>query len=876
MPLTNRWIVFILFILTGAGCKVIRPSHNESVKQPVLDRKADQVIVKPGSMYQAGKFKRFWLGDHYRDVWDTPVQVPVLNFEQKLGGLEILEEGGGQQTLSLKVKAADGKFYALRSIQKDPSPTLPLPLQYSFADDVVQDQISASMPYSALVTARLAEQAGLLHTNPELVYIPDVALLGKYRKDFGGVLALLIEDPDEDWSDYEDFGFTHNAVSTQTMIRELRDDHDSRIDEYLFLKTRLFDIWVGDWDRHEGQFRWGEFDIDGGILFKPIPEDRDNAFFNFDGVIPWVANRQWAIRKFQDYQNDIRDIAGLNLNGSPLDRRFLSALGKEEWQQAARELRAQFSNEFIEQSVQLIPEPAYALIGEDIAETLIIRRNRLEEFALRYYLILARKVDLTGTDESELFEILRLPNGGLQVEIFTSDNDGEKGDMILRRIFDPAETEEVRLFGMGGADYFRISGTSEKPMKLRLIGGDGEDSYEDNSNSREWRKTIVIYDTQDGNSIDAGPDARIETTVNNQIVRYDMNAFRHDRIAPTVNLGFNTDDKFFIGGGVVYTRHGFNMYPYQSEHRASFNVAPYRDAWEFNYSGDFVNVIRQMGINIELTAQSPRFYSNFFGYGNSTTVNARKSYYDVYYNNIRLFPGFTGRLGDSFIKLGPVFQVVNVDRRDGTYLSDIAEELPSDVFRKNTYAGIEMRADVRSIKDVHYPRNGIRWLTEMQWLAQTNNNQSEVGRINSEIRGYYTLDKQIPVTFAARLGGASTTGDYQFYQANTIGGNRGYNSQGNVRGYYRDRFSGRSTMYQNLEVRASLLRLPFYYVPFELGVLAHFDSGRVWSDLPEDSDWHSSWGGGLYFRPFGVLVATLVYSHSAENNVVNLNLGFMF
>ena len=42
----------------------------------------DSVVVVPGEIYKAGSFHRFLLGDNYRDLWTTPVKVPVLD----LGG----------------------------------------------------------------------------------------------------------------------------------------------------------------------------------------------------------------------------------------------------------------------------------------------------------------------------------------------------------------------------------------------------------------------------------------------------------------------------------------------------------------------------------------------------------------------------------------------------------------------------------------------------------------------------------------------------------------------------------------------------------------------------------------------------------------------
>jgi hemolysin activation/secretion protein len=67
--------------------------------------------------------------------------------------------------------------------------------------------------------------------------------------------------------------------------------------------------------------------------------------------------------------------------------------------------------------------------------------------------------------------------------------------------------------------------------------------------------------------------------------------------------------------------------------------------------------------------------------------------------------------------------------------------------------------------------------------------------------------------------------DYEFYQANTLGG------LSNLRGFRRSRFSGRSSFYHNLEARLKLLSFKSYLFPAHLGVLAFNDLGRVWNPM---------------------------------------------
>lgn len=865
------------------GCQLVHdPGARKAVQQPVIERGDDgeYVIVRAGGIYEAGKFKRFIWGDHYRDLWTTPVRVPVLDLNEVKGGLEILEKGGGMQTYSLKMKGGDGQLYSLRSVQKDPTPVLPKPLQYSFADDVVQDQISASHPYGPYILPPLGDAAGIYHTNPKLYYLPDNPNLGEYRKEFGGALVMLEEDPDEDWSDYEDFGYTENAVSLETMLEEMREDNDHYVDQENFLRARLFDMWINDWDRHGGQFRWAEFDDEDQTVYRPIPEDRDNMLFRFDGVIPWVISRKWAMRKFQDFQPETRDIAGLNHNARYVDRRLLTKMEKEDWLSIARDLQKRLTNDIIEQAVRTgLPDTIFAQNGQKLINTLEARKYNLEEMARQYYDILAEEVNVIGSDDSEYFEVQRMPSGDVRVRVYESDEDGEKQREMYLRVFHPEETDEIRLYGLGDRDHFVISGVSDDGPRIRVIGGEGHDYLDVTSSRRGWGPGTWYYDTRDGNEITEATEdnkkIKFIFSDNQHIMRYDMESFKYDVLAPQARLGYNKDDGVFLGGGVSYETHGFNKRPHATFQQFLINVSPSRGAWTFEYTGDFTRVVRSLGIHIDSRLRAPNFFTNFYGFGNSTEITEGPDFYEVLYNEFKFYPSFTLDGNNSRLTFGPQYWHLDAKRENDKFISDYPA-LSEDAFEGNDFAGFRFTADVRTTEDTTFPANGVWWLSSVEFNAQVNNTKSKFSAFTSELRGYYTFELPVDVIVAGRIGGGIISGDFNFYQAMTIGGNRGFNSQGNVRGLPRDRYSGRSSLYQNLEIRVPFLRLPFYYVPFEVGAYGFIDNGRVWSDLPESDEWHTAYGGGLFFRPFGKLVTTLGVARSEEDTRFNLNLGFMF
>ena len=165
----------------------------------------DTVVATPAGRYPAGFLHRWTLGGGWRELWETPVRAPVLDLARYAGGLTPLRLGGGQQTRSLRFQGEDGLVYNFRSIDKDVSRGIEPSLRESLAQDVLQDQVSALFPLSAMVVAPLLEAVGVLHPDPTLVVMPDVPELGEYRGDFAGLLGWIEVRPDEGEDDQPGF-----------------------------------------------------------------------------------------------------------------------------------------------------------------------------------------------------------------------------------------------------------------------------------------------------------------------------------------------------------------------------------------------------------------------------------------------------------------------------------------------------------------------------------------------------------------------------------------------------------------------------------------------------------------------------------------------
>ncbi|HEX2486709.1 MAG TPA: hypothetical protein VHQ66_15490, partial [Myxococcota bacterium] len=75
---------------------------------------AERCVV-PSTRYEAGPFQRFLLGSGYRDLWATPIVVPLLDLDRTAGGLEPVRELGHGQSATLALRGADGRAYSFRT-----------------------------------------------------------------------------------------------------------------------------------------------------------------------------------------------------------------------------------------------------------------------------------------------------------------------------------------------------------------------------------------------------------------------------------------------------------------------------------------------------------------------------------------------------------------------------------------------------------------------------------------------------------------------------------------------------------------------------------------------------------------------------------------
>ncbi len=822
----------------------------------------DSVTIVAGPQYEAGWLHRVLLGSRYREIWTTPIRVAVLDLDRFAGGLTPVRRGGGQQTTSLRFRAADGREFTFRSVDKDPSSILPEGLRATVAGNLLQDQISAGHPVGALVVAELLDAADVLHADPVLRVMPDDPRLGTFRTEFAGMLGLFEERPDE--QEDRDMGFAAaiQIVGTESFLDRIEKDPTIRPDSRAFLRARLMDVFLGDWDRHRDQWRWALTDQDGPHRWLPIPRDRDQAFARYDGIFLGLAREAapQLVRFGPQYANPV----GQTWNGRDLDRRLLSDLEWPAWEEVASEIRGRLTDDVLQRAVGVLPAEYVPFEHKRLLAALTTRRDYLVDAARDYYRLLAREVDIHATDQADSAVVARLGSGVVAVSLWAPD----MSTPYYSRRFTGDETKDLRVWLHGDDDRGVVRGDGEGPT-VRFLGGGGDDMMVDSAESGRTR----FYDAR-------GTNRGIGRTINTK--PYVTIADSNPAVLPPRDWGTRFRNLFllsiapdvglFVSANPTFYRYAFRKRPYASRvamsvgwatSAATFNGTIEGDWWEENSRVRWGFRARGSGI------ETLRWY----GRGNNTPNTGSREFNRVTQHAVGLSTHLGVEFGaHSFFEVGPMshFSVTEVD--DGQNVDRfIAIDRPygSGDFG---HVGVEAKLMLDGRDRPVGARHGV-YLSAYSMVSPivfgTDGTGGTFGSVAGETGVYLTPAGANAPTLALRAGGKRVWGDYPFFDAATLGGRT-------ARGFYPGRFAGDGVLYGNAEARVKLFDATLV-VPGEVGVFGLGDVGRVWVDGEDSDTWHTTVGGGVWFSVLsGTSTLSLSLGHSREGNRFYLGSGFGF
>jgi len=846
----------------------------------------DSVTIAPGPEYKASWTHRLLFGDHWRYLWTTPFTVPVIDLHKFAGGLKPYEVGGGQQTRSLKFYGNDGQRWKFRSINKDPGKLLPEEFHDTFVQSILQDQISSANPFSAIIATELLKAVNVLQAKPRIVVLPDDPVLGEFREEFAGMLGTIEVHPDEAKDDGVEFFETEKIKGTFKLFETIEEKRNDKVFAEGFLKVRLMDVLMGDWDRHADQWRWAKAESGFWDYWIPIPRDRDQAFVKFDGLFPRMA--EYLIPQLTSFDYDYPQIEDLTWNGRHIDRKFLTELPKSKWDSIAVFIQNSITDEVIERAVRRLPDEQFKISGEELISKLKYRRDNLTDVVDEYYDIVNYVADVYGTQKDDYVLVKRLNDEQTSVTIYELDKKGlaPEGRAYFHKVFSNSVTGEIRIYLLDDDDYCLITGRVNTGPMIRVIGGHGRDILADNSQVNGYFLSItpfedvenktIFYDSGDNTSYRLGDGTSINTEkwkeTDDLIEKYEPTQIdRGHNWVVLPDAGYSTTDGVQVGGSLSLYSYNFRKEPYEYLQKLSFLYAFLPKSYNVEYSGKFIDVFGATDLLLDIKKNELDF-TNYFGFGNENPFDINRydnKYYRLQQEYVLINPQFRFHLSKSTdLHLGIFYEYSESNLRNPQLINS---------FRYGEYGigelqhfGLNTSFRIDTRDNEFYPQKGTYFEVEGKYYNEILDTKDDFLRSKFDVRHYFTFNFPTMSTLVLRSTGGKNWGRYPFYNAIFIGG------EDDLRAYKRSRFSGDAAVSFQSELRIKVMDNQIFFKG-DLGIHIFAEIGRVFTANQDSKRWHPSFGGGLWSSFLNrQLVFSFTYAYSADEQNIYLDTKMAF
>ena len=828
----------------------------------------DSARVVAGPDFAAGGFHRSMLGDNYRDLWTTPVRLPVLHLDQFAGGVTATKVGGGKQTRSLRLATPDSVEYVFRPIFKE-GVNLPEDFEGTLVWWIFKDAGSASHPAATVAALPLMELARVRHPNSVLVVMGDDPRLGEFRKEFAGLAGTIEEYPSMPSAGGVPFANALEILDAEELLDTLNKDPSIRVDDRTLLRARMVDLFLGDNDRHADQWRWAQ--VTAGGPFEPIARDRDKVYLSFEGFLLNLAriSAPALVRFLPKYPNP----SALFENATDFDRRILGGLDRSVWDSTARDLQRELTDAVIESSIAAMPVE-YREGSRRLIPILRVRRDSLHSAAMRYYGQLFKVADVHGTDAGDKATVTRNANGTVRVTLQSGEQPA-----WFDRTFEPADTREIRVYLHGGDDNATVNGAVATSIPLRIIGGNGTNTLTDESAVGGRRSVAKLYDQGTVAGVKYAPDSVLEehSYVDALNSYYNRRPWVHafGRLVPP-QKDFGSKIKPVYG---LKTGHGLGLVPKIgiARYGYGFRKVPYANMIQ----ADVAMSTATRGIRAEIIGDK-RFTSSdvhvpfaasmsqleviqFRGFGNDIPEDDDE-FFDVRQKQWSFRPalGFSFAPG-SDISIGPIVRYTTTDSTQSGFLA-LSKPYGFSTFGQ---AGgqIALEYDSRILPDTTKPRFIVE-LTGSAYPA-TWDVSSAYEAIEGVAVGYATIPFLTKPVIALRGGGKKLYGDFPYFDAAFLGGGSSFRTE------HRQRFAGDASLFGSAELRVPLFRFPLIF-PTDVGLLGFADAGRVYVEGDSPGGWHTAAGGGFWVGAVNPATNANVLFTNRSNRRVMVSLGFAY
>lgn len=234
--------------------------------------------------------------------------------------------------------------------------------------------------------------------------------------------------------------------------------------------------------------------------------------------------------------------------------------------------------------------------------------------------------------------------------------------------------------------------------------------------------------------------------------------------------------------------------------------------------------------------------------------------------------GTDKKFGRSNVSISAFYQSVRILNDTDRYVIKAFLPLNTDALETNNYMGVQCSYNFLNVDDSIVPIRGIKYSVGARYVFNV---------LRSEFFQDYSCNIQVYMplfnkfSLAVKAGGSTIVGNdaltnsAEFYEHAVIGG------PGSLRGFNRERFWGKTSYYNNNELRY-VTNVRTHLLNAKAGVFAFFDDGRVWAPKEISNVIHTAYGGGVLLAPFYKICGSISYGISKEARLLQVRINKLF
>ena len=229
----------------------------------------------------------------------------------------------------------------------------------------------------------------------------------------------------------------------------------------------------------------------------------------------------------------------------------------------------------------------------------------------------------------------------------------------------------------------------------------------------------------------------------------------------------------------------------------------------------------------------------YYGLGNETTSDLDDAAYKIAQYQGSLFPA-VALLGSATSRLavGPILKYTNSNGTESNTVLVQEAPLGSETFGQ---VGLQLtgRYDSRGLESVLRP--GVLVEGGGSYYFAAWDAESDFGQVNAHVAGWIPLGD--PLLLSLHVRGKKVWGDFPYFEAAYIGGHM------YPLGTKWNRWAGDASLGGLASLRWTLGSIRGV-IPGDIGLFGMGDAARVFVSGEESSEWHPSYGGGVFVTSF--------------------------